>query len=178
MTLGQQDHEQGRGQRSRSDDQGDDRARDRDARPGAGEELETCVVPISDQAGEDGPRAGEQGRSPASVLSVTRIAPAGFLAESQCSPNRQEMKRQKSVPEPKSRTIEETARPSGEISHPAIVAQAKTPARDHRAQTPIVASGIDRQPAATGRPSTRRQSKQERPSPSPRGRATSGRSRM
>ena len=71
-------------------------------------------------------------------LSVCFITPAGFSGL-KCSANRQEMKRQKSVPVP-NRIATRNNSTRGEISQPAVLSQASNPRAMIRLM-PIVASG-------------------------------------
>ncbi len=95
------------------------------------------VVPISIRPTKTVPALVRSAGAPR--RSVTRIAASGFLG-SQCSANRQETKRQKSVPLPNSTTIRNSST-RGEISHPSRESQARTPRAITR-QIPIVTSGI------------------------------------
>ena len=69
---------------------------------------------------------------------VVRIARAGSFA-SQCSPNRHDTNRQKSVPLPNRRTIRNNST-KGDISQPSLAAQASSP-RAITTHIPIVSSG-------------------------------------
>ena len=94
------------------------------------------VVPISIRPAKTVPALVNKAMAPR--RSVTRIAAAGFFA-SQCSPNRQEMNRQKSVPLPNRRTIRNSST-SGETSQPAVASHASNPL-EMITHAPIVTRG-------------------------------------